>query len=189
MGYKRGFKSEAKGITAEVRAELGLTAYDRLDPFQLADHLEIPVLGLSDLALDAPRVRHLLDVEPEVFSAVTVFAGSRRTIVHNDAHAPTRQASNLAHELAHGLLLHPPTPALDNKGCRHWNQDIEDEAAWLGGALLIPEKAALAIAQGRWSIGTGARHFGVSTRMVQYRVNATGAAKRVKRAFAARKRR
>lgn len=184
MGYRRGFKSEVKALTAEVRTELGLTALDRLDPLALANHLDIPVVGLSELAAEAPRVRYLLEVEPDVFSAVTVFAGSRRTIVHNDAHAPTRRASNLAHELAHGLLLHPPTPALDNKGCRHWNQDIEDEATWLGGELLIPEKAALAIARGRWTIHVAAKHFGVSTRMVEYRVNATGAAKRVERALA-----
>jgi AIPR protein len=38
---------------------------------------------------------------------------------------------------------HPPTPALYNSGCRNWNQDIEDEAQWLVGALLTTEDAAL----------------------------------------------
>lgn len=182
MGFRRGFKTEANELTAELRNELGLGLFEALDPHALAIWLEIPVVRLSEFLQQAPAVRHLLEVEREVFSAVTVFAGSQRTIVHNDAHALSRQFNNLMHELAHGLLLHPPTPALDNTGCRHWNQDIEDEASWLAGALLVPEAAAMAIAKGRWTKEDAARRFGVSPALIQYRLNATGATKRVQRA-------
>ncbi len=182
MAFRRGFKTEANELVGEIRDELGLSLHDRLEPLLLAEWLEIPVVPLSDFLDAAPAVSHLLNSEQNVFSAVTVFAGSSRTIVHNDAHARTRQRSNLSHELAHGLLLHPPTPALDNHGCRHWNQDIEDEANWLAGALLVPEAAALSIAAGRWTISEACQHFGVSQPMIQYRLNATGAAKRVHRA-------
>lgn len=181
MGYRYGFKTEANAIAAEVREELQLSPYVALDPRLLAEWLEIPVIGLSDFVGSYPGVEYLFAGEPDAFSAVTVFAGSRRTIVHNDAHALPRQVSNLAHELAHGLLLHPPTPALDNRGCRHWNQDIEDEATWLAGALLVPEPTALLIARGRWTIAGAARHFGVSVPMIRYRLNATGAMKRIRR--------
>ena|SRR5579885_3117563 len=183
MAFRRGFKSEGNDIVVEVRHELGLSLYDRLDPYRLAALLEIPVVGLSSLLEDAPAVDHLLRAEPEVFSAVTVFAGHARTIVHNDAHARVRQVSNLSHELSHALLLHPPTPALDNNGCRHWNQDIEDEANWLSGALLVPEAAAILIAKGHWpDRADAARHFGVSQQMIRYRLNTTGALVRVQRA-------
>ena len=104
-----------------------------------------------------------------------MFDGSRRAIVHNDSHAPVRQCSNLGHELSHGLLAHPPTPAIDDTGCRIWNQDIEDEATWLSGCLLVTESAALAIAGGRWTTEEAAARFGVSTAMINYRLNATGA--------------
>jgi Zn-dependent peptidase ImmA (M78 family) len=181
MGFRRGFKTEANSLAADIRGELGLSMFDPLDPHALAAWLEIPIIRLSEFADQAPAVRHLLEVEQEVFSAVTVFAGTRRTIVHNDAHAPTRQCSNLTHELAHGMLLHPPTPALDNTGCRHWNQDIEDQASWLGGALLVPEPAAMAIAKGRWTAAAAAEHFGVSPAMIRFRLNATGAPRRVQR--------
>lgn len=186
MAFRRRFKTEANDIVAEVRIELGLNLYDPLDPHVLASWLEIPVIGLSDFVAPAPAIRHLLEVEQDVFSAVTVFAGSQRTIVHNDAHARTRQRSNLSHELAHGLLLHPATPALDNTGCRHWNQDIEDEASWLGGALLVPEAATMAIANGRWTPSAAAQHFGVSPAMIRFRLNSTGATKRIQRARIAR---
>lgn len=183
MVFRRGFKREANDVVVEVRREIGLSLYDALDPYVLADWLAIPIVGLSEFLDEAPAVAHLLQVEPEVFSAVTVFAGSRRTIVHNDAHASVRQTSNLCHELSHALLLHPPTPALDNVGCRHWHQNIEDEANWLSGALLVPEAAAMRIAKGKWeTFATAARHFGVSQQMIRYRLNATGAFVRVQRA-------
>jgi Zn-dependent peptidase ImmA (M78 family) len=91
-------------------------------------------------------------------------------------------SSNITHEAAHGLLHHRPTPALDDRGCRLWDQDIEDEAAFLSGALLVPEDAALAIARGQFTRSGAASHFGVSEKMIQYRINITGAVARVERA-------
>lgn len=182
MEYRRGFKSEANATAAEIRAELGLRALDRLDPWALAAHLEVPVIPLSDYRDDAPgALRHFTEVEVDAFSAVTVFRGPRRTIVHNDAHVPGRRASNVAHELGHALLLHDPTPALDARGCRLWDQSIEDEAQWLAGALLLTEDAALSIVRTRTSLRAAAEHFGISEKMVSYRLNITGARKRVAR--------
>ncbi len=182
MAYQRGFKKAAAELAADTRAELGLGPLERLDPYTLAEHLAIPIIDLGSLEVDAPAVRHLITVEPEVFSAVTVFNGPRRVIVHNDGHSPARQHSNLCHELSHGLLLHPPTPAMDDSGCRVWNQDVEDEATWLAGCLLVTEQAALATARGRWTLVEAAERFGVSEAMMQFRINKTGAAVRVQRA-------
>jgi 8-oxo-dGTP pyrophosphatase MutT (NUDIX family) len=183
MAYRRGFKSEANATAREVREELGLTALDRLDPLSLAAYLEVPVVPLSDYGDDAPfALRHFSEVEIGAFSAGTIFDGPRRTIVHNDSHSHGRQASNVTHELGHALLLHDPTPALDDHGCRLWNQNIEDEAQWLAGALLVTEDAALWIARGGASISAAATKFGVSGQMINYRLNVTGAGTRVARA-------
>lgn len=188
MALRRGFKTEAKSTAGEVRSELGLGDLNALDPWALAKHLDIPVVPLSALRDDAPfATRHLHSVEPGAFSAVTVFCGHRRTIVHNDCHARGRQVSDITHELSHGLLLHQPTPALDDRGCRHWNDDIEDEAEWLAGALLITEDAALWIVRQGMTIEAAADHLAVSRAMVQYRVNVTGARKRVARARSSRR--
>jgi Zn-dependent peptidase ImmA (M78 family) len=183
VAYRRGFKSEANTIARQTREELGLRMLDRLDPWLLADHLLVPVIALSDLHRDAPdAVTYLLYTEPEAFSAATVFRGRRRRIIHNDAHTPGRQASDVTHELAHALLQHEPTPALDDRGCRLWNQNIEDEAQWLAGALLITEDAALAIVRNRAQVDEAAERLGVSAAMVTYRINVTGARARVARA-------
>ncbi|MGC4174485.1 ImmA/IrrE family metallo-endopeptidase [Demequina sp.] len=186
MGYRYGFKTEANALANDVRAELGLRSMDPLDPRELANHLEIPIWDVSSFTSEGSAILALLNGERASFSAATVFAGHRRTIVHNDSHAQVRQHSNLAHELAHSLLQHPPTPALDDQGCRDWNQDVEDEAEWLAGVLLIPEDATLSIVRLGWSKEDAAAHFGVSVSMVQRRLNATGAVKRVNRARSAR---
>ncbi len=183
MAYRRGFKSEANTIAREIREELGLRMLDPLSPQRLADHLAVPVIALSELRRTASgAVEYLLSTASDVFSAVTVFRGRRRVIVHNDAHSPGRQASNITHELAHALLLHDPTPALDDRGCRWWNQNIEDEAQWLAGALLLTEDAALSIVRRGTPIPAAAQHFGISVPMVRHRLNVTGANRRVARA-------
>jgi len=120
-------------------------------------------------------------VESGAFSAVTVFSGSERMIVYNDAHSVGRQASDITHECSHGLLLHPPAPALDGVGCRNWDAVVEDEAQWLAGALLVTEEAALTVVRRGMTPVDGAGMLGVSEPMIQWRVNVTGARKRVAR--------
>ena len=188
MALRRGFKTEAAALAKEVKSELGLGPLDCLNTHELARHLDIPVVPLSELAATQPGVRHFLSVEREAFSALTVFDGHRRMVVHNDSHFPTRQNSNLAHELAHGILLHEPTVALDNTtGCRDWNETDEEEADWLAGELLVTSEMALAVARGSIDISLAAGRFGVSEKMLRWRLNVTGATTRVKREQVARK--
>ena len=176
MGLRRGFKKEAEATAEEVRTELGLQSMDRLDPMVLAESLCIKVVSLASLGDEAAgAVAYFTTSDPGAFSAATVFDGNRRLIVHNDDHAPGRQASNISHELAHGLLLHKPTPALDDRGCRLWDPVVEEEADWLAGCLLIPAAAALEAARRGLSVAELAAHFGVSEKMADYRLNITGA--------------
>jgi len=183
MGLRWGFKSEANATAREVRAELGLSTAAPLDPWKLAEHLAIPVVGISTMTAEArTAVIRLTKIDPRSFSAVTVFRGYRRVIVVNDAHSRRRQASDIAHELAHSLLLHEPAPAFDGDGVRAWDEDEEDEADWLAGALLVSDEAAVAIVRRGLSIRDASRLYGVSVRMMQFRINVTGARKRVERA-------
>lgn len=178
MSLARGFAAHAEMIAEEVRAGLGLTPFQRLDPLRLAEDLEIPVVALSALAVvagDDQRAQGgislLTGQQNSALSAVTVFRGSKRVIVHNDSHTAGRQASNLSHELAHGLLLHQPRPALDQTGCRDWDAAIEEEASYLGGALLIPGKAARGAITLHRSITQVAAQYGTSDEMARWRLN------------------
>jgi Zn-dependent peptidase ImmA (M78 family) len=170
-----------------MRAELGIKNIERLDPFALAALLGIPVMSLTQLdALDLSipdmheAVEFLTTGKQSALSAMTVFAGTRRLIVYNDANPSPRQASDLSHELGHGLLLHQPVPALDERGCRAWDPDIENEASYLGGALLIPGKAARYIAKSGMTTDDAAARFVCSIEMVNWRLNETGARRMMK---------
>lgn len=182
MALRRGFKSEANNTAKDIRAELSIKPTEPLDPLNLADYLGIPVIGLSTIAQVAYDAhRHFTRREPSAFSAVTVFRGNARTIIHNDAHTEGRQASNLTHELSHALLLHEPTPALNDSGCRLWDPTIEEEADFLSGAILVPEEAALFIVRQGMSVIDAAKYYGTSKKMMDYRLRITNARVRVER--------
>lgn len=176
-----GFSREAESTAEQVRADLRIGNLKRLDPLALAAELEIPVRSLTQIGQlasspsgldDALEV--LLGAEQSALSAVTVFRGTERLIVFNDCHTVERQASDLTHELAHSLLLHPPAVALDHRGCRAWDTTIENEATYLGGALLVPGKAARWIAKSGLAIEVAAQRFGCSEQMINWRINASG---------------
>lgn len=103
-------------------------------------------------------------------------------VVYNDAHHPGRQSSDLTHEVAHALLHHAPAPAFDPVGCRHLDQDQEDEARFLGAALLVTEEAAMDVVRRRLPEREAAARYGVTPKLLRYRINVTGARNRVARA-------
>jgi Zn-dependent peptidase ImmA (M78 family) len=185
---RRGFKTEAHDVARQVRDELGLSPLDPLDPWRLAEHLDIPVWPLSRYRHEVPEVVDVLSgSEESAFSAMIAFVGSRRVIVHNDAHAPTRQRADISHEIAHALLLHRPhlvragePPAYDSTQ--------EEEASWLGGVLLVPEEACLDSCRRQQPLAEAAAAMGVSAELMRWRINKTGAHERVVRARRARAR-
>lgn len=185
MKFERGFKSYANKLAIQVRQELGLAEHAPLDPWMLAKDLGIPVVTISELADShpeiAPHVDYLAGKGSSVFSAITVFSGHRRVIVHNDAHAPNRQRSDLAHELSHTLLAHPPHPLFGSDGDRVYDRRMEGEASWMGPVLLVPNEAAHWIVDQRMDDNVAARHYGVSHQLLEFRLQTSGAKRRMKR--------
>jgi Zn-dependent peptidase ImmA (M78 family) len=180
MKFERGFKAYANRIALEVREDLNLHSTSPLCPWSLADSLSIPVLPLSSFAREgdselAGHVDYLANRQPKVFSAITVFEGTRRLIVHNDAHATVRQRSNLAHELAHALLIHPPHPPFCVNGQRVFDSQLEAEAGWLGPVLLVTNEGAHWTTNENLPDAEAARHFGVSMDLIRFRLRMSGA--------------
>lgn len=50
----------------------------------------------------------------------------------------------------------------------------EDEADWLSGCLLLPRDALLSIKQRRLDTATAAKEYGISQRMLSYRMAMSG---------------
>lgn len=180
MGLRRGFKSEANWYAREMRQELGLPPHGPLCPWRLAAHLEFPLIPLSALALEEPEAAAYFRTTKgqKEFSAITLFKGRERLVVHNDAHDPKRQAADISHELAHGLLNHPPKPPIDASGSRHYDAVLEAEANWLGPALLISDEAALLIVRRGYTLEEASDRYGASVDVVRMRLNVSGASRR-----------
>ena len=181
--FRRGFKTEANKYAREFRDELNLKAHEPLCPWLLAHHLCIPVYKITEyLGSEIPQyVDYFTKIDKKYFSAVTLFHGSRRIIIHNDYHHHHRQASNIAHELSHGILGHPPTCPLNNNGQRNVIDEHENEANWLGPTLLVSEEAALHIAQNDISVDNAVGIYKVSKDVIRFRLNVTAARKRAKK--------
>lgn len=182
---RRGFPAEADRLAAAVRAELQLGVHDRLDSRRIASEYGIPVAPITDLVAegaDPASIQQLTVVDRGCFSAGTVLAGTSRLIIFNPAHADGRLVNSVTHELAHLLLEHAPGPAIGPGGCRVWDAEMEAEADLLAGVLLVPRDAALACARIGLPHVIGAARFGVSTDLMRWRTNHTGAARQARAA-------
>src|SRR4051812_26134934 len=99
MSLRRGFKAEANRIAVRLRSDLGLRPHDPMDFDSLGEKLDVPIIPLSAFSKTcSSAVRQLTRGDPSAFSAVTVPRGEgKHLILHNDAHAPVRQRSNISH--------------------------------------------------------------------------------------------
>lgn len=173
LAFQRGFKAAANRISLHIREKMGLKPIDPIDPEKICIHFEIVLFKLSELDCDASS---FLGPERSSFSAVTVPCGLSAAIVHNDAHHPYRQRSNICHELAHCFLGHRSTPPLTENGSRIHDGGIEAEANFLAGTILIPNEAAIYVVRnGLKSLAQDI--YGVSKGMLDYRLRLSGALK------------
>jgi Zn-dependent peptidase ImmA (M78 family) len=183
MKFRWGFKTEAHSIARAIRADMGLRPSDPIDPFQIAAFLGIPTVPISELRDNADQaVRQLQAIDRSSFSALTVFDGSFRMIFYNDANAPVRQNSDIAHELAHSLLFHSPDAPISSESGRDWDDVQESEADWLCGAILVSDEAAFEIVSAGLTQEQATQQYGVSRSLLELRIRFTGARKRVQRA-------
>lgn len=175
----RGFKTRGENMSLQLRRELNLRSIDPLSPIDLANHLNVAVWKPEDvLGFSAQARGVLLGKGKDEWSAVTITYGGTDIIVHNSSHSPTRQSSDLMHELSHILLDHEPSKMLFSKDIkvvlRDFNQDQEDEASWLSGCLLLPREALLFIRRTRMNTTEACRRYAVSHELLTYRMNMTG---------------
>ena len=185
--FRRGFKTWSEQTALRARQKLKVSATSALDPLRLADLLGVFVLQPEELSELADDVRfRLANVHTDSWSAITVGHGNCYLIVLNASHAKTRLNSSLAHELAHVILGHEPSMMFmssnSDMALRTYNEDQEEEANWLGGCLLLPREALVAIRRKGYSDETACAEYGVSPAMLRFRYNVTGIESQFRRA-------
>lgn len=176
---QRGFKTAAKKLALELRAEIGLEATDQFDPYQMAELYGIQVHRLSDLDCSQEARSHFMYSNPGVLSGALIPLGSKLTILDHDGHSLARRRSTLSHEVSHVVLEHNflSSALLDSTGCRTSDPEQEEQATELSGELLVPFSAALAMARKGDDDATVASAMGVSIEFARWRMNASGARK------------
>ena len=178
VAFERGFKSQANRIALGLRKQFEFPELGPLNPRVVLDHLGVQVIPVSDLMKDGGVV------SVPGFSAMLLLVPGQKVLIHNDSHSSGRQSSNLAHELAHLLLGHPPENLVCNSSLeRDRDSLVEAEAAYLGGCILVPNEAAHQLAKLRVDESRAAAKYGVTPEMISYRLRMSGALKRVKRSW------
>lgn len=188
---RRGFKATCERLAEHHRGAIGLGVSDALDPEQLAQHLGVTVWRPEDVPnLDKNSLSQLVQRDSDSWSAVTLRAGLACLTIVNSAHAPTRQRSSIAHELAHIILDHRPSRIdVSEHGylvLSSFEGEVEDEANWLSGALLVPREGLMRIFRRQREHRALADHFGVSLNLLEWRLRMTGVAVQAKQASAYR---
>lgn len=181
----RGFKASSERWAAQLRTALQLPVDGRLPAQSLADHLEIEVWKVGDVPdLPGDTHRHLTETDPDCWSAVTVREGGTDVIVINSAHSEKRREQSVLHELSHVVLRHRPARVdVNDDGlllCT-FDRDQEDQADWLAGALHLPRTALMRARRSNMDEAQISVEFMASTQLIQWRINATGVAKQMRR--------
>lgn len=157
---------------------LGVAKIGKLDPWAYAAHLKVIILNFADLGLSDAAVRQLTVADEGSWSAMTLEEAGSRSIVLNPAHAATRQANDLMHELAHLELMHTPTRVdVSATGLfllSDYSDDMEQEADWYAGAMLLPRDALWHHRSQAKSAVEIAKFFGVSPALCEWRLRMTG---------------
>jgi Zn-dependent peptidase ImmA (M78 family) len=184
--FPRGFKSWCENVSAQLRRELNLQLVDPLDPKLLAIYLEVKVWTPREIpGIDVNCIETLLINDPDSWSAVTLCVGGKDLIILNSSHPKSRQTSDLMHELAHLLIGHDPGRVdFTEDGLMMlatYDRKQDEEANWLAGSLLLPRDALLLIRRKNMNLKVAAKMFGVSQKMMQYRLNVTGVELQVRR--------
>jgi len=152
---------------------------DPLPATDVARHFEITILSPSEIeGISDEDLNHLLREGSNEWSGFTLGISGHHLVVVNTAQSERRQNSVLMHELAHIILGHQLCAGTISSGCHfvpaNYDQDQEDEAAWLGATLLVPRPALLWMRRVRMTNDQAATHFGVSPDLLSWRIRMTG---------------
>lgn len=177
---RRGFKSQSERRSTELRKQLHLAPDSPLNAFGVAEHVGgITIWSASQVTdLSSADLNQLTVKDAESWSAFTLRRGEQNLIVYNPAQSEPRINSVIMHELSHILLGHELSSAGHTYEGHlvpdNYDQDQEDEADWLGGTLLLPRPALLAIRRRNMSNDQARELFLVSRHMLTWRFRMTG---------------
>lgn len=178
---------QAERKATELRQLLGLEAHEPLDPFQLADKLQVAVVDPRDIPdISVTSLNRVLQEDHAPWSAGTVrLADGGAVVILNPTHSKLRNKSTLMEEISHVILGHEPTKisVVDaaNIAFRSWEKVQEEEAYRVGSAALVPYEALRSMINAGLTIQQIAKYFGVTRDLVKFRIKVNGLWKKYSR--------
>jgi len=162
-------------MALEIRSFAGIDLITKLNPFALAESINIRVVYLSDLNGLPESSRARLDVSDGWSGGATQDLGDGSYIVIlNRKHSLGRQAATLMEEVCHILFGHRPSGiAAGRIGGRSYNFNVEEEAYGVGAAALVPYCSLKNFLVSGVSVREIAAHFGVTSSLIIYRAKGT----------------
>ena len=150
-----------------------------LSAMDLAEHVGVKVWSAAEVdGLSNEDLNQLTVKDNESWSAFTLRVRDRHLIVFNPGQSPPRINSVVMHELSHIMLGHElASVGITEDGHlipSNYDQDQEHEADWLGGTLLLPRPALLAIRRTNLTDDQAMIEFQVSGQMLNWRFRMTG---------------
>jgi len=180
---RRGFKADAERRSAAARAALGLTSTEKLCPWQYADSLGVWVYEANQLDLEPDHAKQLFVRDPNSWDGMTLLEEGIHLVVLNPSRPQTRRTATLMHELAHIILGHVPAEVSVSPNdlvlLSDYSVEQEEEADWLGAALLLPEAVLIQFRSQGISAESIAQTFGVSSQLCIWRCRMMGVEKRL----------
>jgi Zn-dependent peptidase ImmA (M78 family) len=185
VSLPHGFKARAERESLRLRGEIGLAPTQALDATRLAEHLKVEIVSAAEL-IDVARLEELERIQAYSFSAATFEVKDRTFIVTSPLRTPSRQASDISHELAHIILKHELSEIREISGVpfRTCRPDEEEQATNLGGTLLLPRPLLISAARKGLGPQQIADKYNVTLEMARFRYNSTGVRNQVPKAVA-----
>ncbi len=176
---RRGFKSQCERRSTEFRKRLARRPADPLSAIDLANHVGVTVWSAAQVdGFSEGDLKQLTKIDKESWSAFTLRVRNQHLIVFNPGQTEPRVNSVVMHELSHIMLGHELASAgMTEDGHlipSNYDQDQEDEAGWLGGTLLLPRPALLAIRRAELTDDQTMFEYQVSRKMLTWRFRMTG---------------
>ena len=151
-----------------------------LDPFSLrVKGAQVQSVDKLD-CLDPSTIYALTVVHAKLWSAATIPLNDEESewlIALNPTHTAERKRATLMEEICHILLGHTLTTLshMEGQTFRDYNREQELDAYGLGAAILVPKEPLVARVRAGTPAEQIAKHFEVSTQLIEYRIKVTGA--------------
>lgn len=167
------FLNWVEGRARQLRDRCGLGAFQALDPFHLANVMQVLVVDPHEVADVPGALEQLLVAGCGEWSAGTIHPpGTPPLVVLNPTHNPQRQRATLMEELSHVFLKHPPSKLMvlnGNLTIRTYKSSHETQAYFVGAAALLPRHVLKGAITRRMTRVAVATQQGVSNELVEFR--------------------